>query len=133
MPIQTINESVVSGVKKFLDALNSSGGTPIEQLSPPNARQVLTDAQNSVRVDLSGIDKSEKTIDVDGKELMLQGRGSSPRLHAVTGSPVPDRDPPGLCRPPNGSVSTAAKSGWTVANWLLSATASAGIWQLLSA
>src|SRR6266481_1965272 len=29
------------------------------------------DAQNSVPVDLSGIDKSEKTINFDGKELML--------------------------------------------------------------
>jgi hypothetical protein len=71
MPLQAINESVVSGVKKFLDALNSSGGTPIEQLSPRDARQVLTDAQNSVQVDLSGIEKSEKTIDFDGKELKL--------------------------------------------------------------
>jgi hypothetical protein len=39
-----------------LDALNSSGGTPIEQLSPRDARQVLVDAQNSVTVDLSGVD-----------------------------------------------------------------------------
>ena len=48
MPTPPINDFVVSGVKKFLDALNASGGTPIEQLSPGDARQVLTDAQNSV-------------------------------------------------------------------------------------
>jgi acetyl esterase/lipase len=71
MPMQAINEYVVSGVKNFLDALNSSGGTPIEQLSPRDARQVLTGAQNSVPVDLSGIDKSEKTIDFDGRGLVL--------------------------------------------------------------
>ena len=71
MPTQSINDYVVSGVKQFLDALNSSGGRPIEQLSPRDARQVLTDAQNRVQVDLSGIEKSEKIIDFDGKELKL--------------------------------------------------------------
>jgi hypothetical protein len=48
MPAQAINDYVVGGVKKFLDALNSSGGTPMERLSPRDARQVLIDAQNSV-------------------------------------------------------------------------------------
>src|SRR3984893_3019379 len=71
MPAQPINDHVVSGVKRFLDALNSSGGTPIERLSPRDARQVLIDAQNSVTVDLSGVDQSEKTIDFDGKDLKL--------------------------------------------------------------
>jgi len=71
MPAQPINDYVVSGVKKFLDALNSSGGTPIERLSPRDARQVLIDAQNSATVDLSGVDQSEKTIDFDGKDLKL--------------------------------------------------------------
>src|SRR6267143_3988632 len=71
MPTRSINDYVVSGVKRFLDALNSSGGRPIEQLSPRDARQVLTDAQNSVQVDLSRIEKSEKIIDFDGKELKL--------------------------------------------------------------
>ena len=63
MPTRPINDFVVSGVKTFLDALNAGGGTPIEQLSPRDARQVLTDAQNSVQVDLSGVEKSERTID----------------------------------------------------------------------
>jgi len=71
MPAQPINDYVVSGVKKFLDALNSSGGTPIERLSPRDARQVLIDAQNSATVDLSGVDQSERTIDFDGKDLKL--------------------------------------------------------------
>ena len=72
MSAQAINDSVVSGVKNFLDALNSSGGKPVEQLSPEEARQVLTDVQDSVQVDLSGVERSEKTIDFEGKELQLQ-------------------------------------------------------------
>jgi len=71
MPNQMINASVVTGIRQFLEALNSSGAKPIEQLSPQDARQVLTDAQNSVQVDLSGIETSEKVIDVEGRELKL--------------------------------------------------------------
>ena len=71
MPNQMINASVVTGIRRFLEALNSSGAKPIEQLSPQDARQVLTDAQNSVHVDLSGIETSEKVIDVEGRELKL--------------------------------------------------------------
>ena len=71
MPNQMINASVVTGIRQFLDALNSSGAKPIEQLPPQDARQVLTDAQNSVHVDLSGIETSEKVIDVEGTELKL--------------------------------------------------------------
>ena len=47
MPNQMINASVVTGIRQFLEALNSSGAKPIEQLSPQDARQVLTDAQIS--------------------------------------------------------------------------------------
>jgi acetyl esterase len=71
MPNHIINASVVTGIRQFLDALNSSGAKPIEQLSPQDARQVLTDAQNSVHVDLSGIETSEQVIDVEGRELTL--------------------------------------------------------------
>src|SRR5690242_16267276 len=71
MPTSIVSDSVVSGIREFLEALNSSGGTPIEQLSPKDARQVLVDAQNSVQVDLSGIERSEKTIDYDGNLLKL--------------------------------------------------------------
>jgi len=71
MPAPIVNNFVVRGVRKFLDALNSSGGTPIEQLSPKDARQILIDAQKSVQVDLSGIERSEKTIDHDGEPLKL--------------------------------------------------------------
>jgi acetyl esterase/lipase len=50
----------------FLYELNHSGGAPIQTLSPKAARQVLTDAQNSVKVDLSGITIANRTIEQDG-------------------------------------------------------------------
>ncbi|WP_010489415.1 alpha/beta hydrolase [Pseudomonas sp. S9] len=55
----------------FLDALAAGGGTPIEQLSPKQARAVLTGAQTSVKVDLSGTEVSERTITADGKTIRL--------------------------------------------------------------
>lgn len=58
-------------VRKFLKALNSSPGKPIEQLSPENARKVLVDAQKSVQVDYSGIEESERTIAEDGEEVTI--------------------------------------------------------------
>ena len=63
MPVQPINDYVVGGVRKFLDALNSSGGSPVERLSPRDARQVLIDAQNSVTVDFpESINRKEPSI-----------------------------------------------------------------------
>ena len=57
-------------VKAFLKLLNS-GGVPLETLPPLEARQVLVNAQASVKVDLSGIDESEKTISADGYPITL--------------------------------------------------------------
>ncbi|MCW5317064.1 alpha/beta hydrolase fold domain-containing protein [Nostoc sp. KVJ3] len=57
-------------VKAFLKLLNS-GGAPLETLPPLEARQVLVNAQADVKVDLSGIDESEKTISVDGYSIAL--------------------------------------------------------------
>ncbi|WP_341316369.1 alpha/beta hydrolase [Paraburkholderia sp. IMGN_8] len=51
---------------QFLQALNSGTGPAINTLTPARARQVLIDAQNGVKVDLSGIDVSNKTIEQDG-------------------------------------------------------------------
>ena len=53
-------------IRGFLKALNSGTGKPIEQLSPLEARAVLTGAQKSVAVDYSGITVTEKTITQDG-------------------------------------------------------------------
>lgn len=58
-------------VREFLKALNSGGGKPMEQLSPSDARKVLIDAQNSVTVDCSGIEESEKTINQDGEKVTI--------------------------------------------------------------
>jgi len=58
-----------AGVAKFLSALNSSGGKPMEQLSPQDARQVLIGAQQGAK--LPAADVSEKTITVNGKPLKL--------------------------------------------------------------
>jgi len=58
-------------VKAFLKLLNSGDGAPLETLPPLEARQVLVDAQASVKVDLSGIDESEKTITADGYSIKL--------------------------------------------------------------
>lgn len=62
---------IESGTKKFLTALNSGGGKPMEQMTPQEARAVLVGAQSSVKVDVSGVDISEKTITADGAPLLL--------------------------------------------------------------
>src|SRR4029077_15990151 len=56
---------------EFLDGLNSSGGKPMEQLTPEEARAVLVNLQRSVAVPLAPADISEKTITVDGGPLTL--------------------------------------------------------------
>jgi len=58
-------------VREFLKGLNEGGAPPIESLSPAEARKVLSDAQASVSVDLSGIEEVEKTITADGYTLKL--------------------------------------------------------------
>lgn len=58
------------GTKEYLKVLNASD-TPVESLPVPQARDVLTNAQASVAVDLSGIEESEKTIVADGYTLKL--------------------------------------------------------------
>jgi len=57
-------------VKMFLKGLNT-GGPGLETLTPPEAQMVLVNAQKSVKVDLSGVDVSEKTISVDGFSIKL--------------------------------------------------------------
>ncbi len=67
----------------FLHALNSSTGPAINTLPAAKARQVLIDAQNSVKVDLSGIDVSSKTIEQDGISVPL----TIVRPQGVSGTP----------------------------------------------
>jgi acetyl esterase/lipase len=58
-------------VEVFLRALAASGGPPLEQLPPPEAREVLVKAQAGVNLDLPACDVAEKTIRVDGQDLGL--------------------------------------------------------------
>jgi acetyl esterase len=57
--------------KSFLHMLNSSGGKPMEEMTPIEARAILTGAQRSVTVDVSGVEISEKTITEDGLTVNL--------------------------------------------------------------
>jgi acetyl esterase len=62
---------IESHVKAFLNVLNSGDGKPIEQLSPADARALLATVQSSVKVDISGIVVTEKTITQDGQTIKL--------------------------------------------------------------
>ena len=71
--------------KEFLTALNSGSGKPIEQLSPTDARAVLTGAQKSVAVDISGVNCTEKVITEDGitvKLVVMRPEGAKTLLPA---------------------------------------------------
>ncbi|WP_226163693.1 alpha/beta hydrolase [Hymenobacter terricola] len=57
-------------VREFLKGLNS-GGPGLETLTAVQARQALVDAQNAVKIDLSGIKVTEKTITQDGYTVLL--------------------------------------------------------------
>lgn len=57
-------------VREFLKGLNS-GGPTVESLPPLEARKVLEGAQASVTFDYSAVTESEKTITVDGFDIVL--------------------------------------------------------------
>lgn len=57
--------------QSFVNELNSGNGKPIEKLPPEEARNVLSGAQSSVKVDLSGVSTTQKTIQVAGKPVEL--------------------------------------------------------------
>ncbi|MFR0692957.1 alpha/beta hydrolase [Enterobacterales bacterium AE_CKDN230030158-1A_HGKHYDSX7] len=59
------NPTVEHNTQAFLEALEAGKGQPLETLSPKDARAVLTGAQASVKVDLSGTQVSEKTIQTE--------------------------------------------------------------------
>ncbi|WP_439879113.1 alpha/beta hydrolase [Pseudomonas prosekii] len=62
---------VEHNTQAFLEALAAGGGKPLEQLSPKDARAVLSGAQNSVKVDLSGVEVSERSIKVGEQNVNL--------------------------------------------------------------
>ncbi|WP_293308627.1 alpha/beta hydrolase [Pedobacter sp. UBA5917] len=63
--------AIESHIKSFLNVLNAGNGKPMEQMTPVEARAVLTGAQSSVKVDLSGVENQEKTITVNGNKIKL--------------------------------------------------------------
>lgn len=65
------SHGVEHNTQAFLQALETSGGQPLETLSPENARAVLVGAQASVKLDLSGVSVSEKTIQAGGQSIPL--------------------------------------------------------------
>ncbi len=69
-PDYSVDPHLSPEVKAFLKPLNSAG-PPVESLSEQDARNVLINLQASVKVDLSGIDESEKTIIQDGYTVKL--------------------------------------------------------------
>src|SRR6202035_1916862 len=69
-PDYSVDPNLSSSVKTFLKPLNS-GGTPLESLSKEDARNVLVNAQNAFKVDISGIEESEKTINENGYIVKL--------------------------------------------------------------
>ncbi len=60
-----------NSAKTFLHGLNTAGIPPLESLSPVDARAILSKAQASVKVDLSGITESEQIIEQDGLKVKL--------------------------------------------------------------
>ncbi len=69
-PDYSIDPHLSPAVKAFLTPLNAPG-PPAESLSEQDARNLLINLQASVKVDLSGIDESEKTITQDGYTIKL--------------------------------------------------------------
>jgi acetyl esterase/lipase len=65
------NPKVEHRIREFLKALNSSGGKPMETMTPAEARKVLVDAQASVQLDLPACDIEEKAITQDGLKVSL--------------------------------------------------------------
>lgn len=58
-------------VKAFLKVLNVPGAKGLETFTPADARKVLEGAQQSVQVDVSGIEVTEKNVQEDGLNLKL--------------------------------------------------------------
>jgi acetyl esterase len=69
-PDYLVDPHLSPAVKAFLKPLNAGGPAP-ESLSEQDARNVLINLQASVKVDLSGIDESKKTITQDGYTVKL--------------------------------------------------------------
>ena len=58
-------------IQTFLEALAASGGKPVEQMTPMEARAVLVGVQSSVPVDLPKAEVGMRTITSDGQTIKL--------------------------------------------------------------
>jgi acetyl esterase/lipase len=58
-------------IRAFLKVLNSSDGKPLEELSPADARAVLSGLQASVKLELPPARISERSIAADGQSIGL--------------------------------------------------------------
>ncbi len=71
-PVPYVEDPHLSvGIKAFLNQLNSGDGPPMEKRLPSEAKMVLVNAQAAVKVDLLGIEISQKTITADGYNVVL--------------------------------------------------------------
>jgi acetyl esterase len=74
---------VERSIRAFLETLAASGGKPMEQMTPTEARAVLVGTQSTVAIDLPKADVTHRTITSDGQTVKLVV------VHAadVTGTP----------------------------------------------
>ncbi|WP_419870941.1 alpha/beta hydrolase [Chryseobacterium sp. CT-SW4] len=71
-PVSAAQDPAISkDIREFLNALNSSGGKPLETLPIQAERDVLINAQKSVKFDYSDIEESERTITQDGQTVKI--------------------------------------------------------------
>jgi acetyl esterase/lipase len=63
--------NIESNIREFLKVVNSGTGKPIEKLPVKEGRAVLSGLQSSLKVDLSGIVVTEKTIVVEDQNIKL--------------------------------------------------------------
>jgi acetyl esterase/lipase len=66
-----VDPAIDRHVRAFLKVLNSSGGKPMEQMTPKEARAVLTGVQKSVKLTLPKCKVVKKTITPDGQSIDL--------------------------------------------------------------
>ncbi len=64
-----VSPGVESNTRAFLEALNNSGGTPLEQLPVEDARNVLVGAQQGAELPAARVEK--RTISVNGESIDL--------------------------------------------------------------
>ncbi len=66
-----LDVSIDHHIRTFLKSLNAAGGQPLEEMSPPDARAVLTGLQNSVPLDLPPATVQNLKIYPGGEQIDL--------------------------------------------------------------